>query len=181
MANSLQDQLLKAGLIDSKKVKKVKQEKRKQAKQLPKGHQQEDETKRAARQAQAVKSQRDRKMNLNREKENEKKAIQAQIKQLIEVNRIERKDGETAYQFVDAKKIKKLYITKELQEQLSKGRIAVVKLGDQFELVPTPVAKKIAQRDDSIVLVLHVGEVEIAGESETDPYSNYQIPDDLMW
>ena len=56
MANSLQDQLLKAGLVDQKKAKKVKQEKRKQAKQTPKGQQLEDEIKLAARQAQAEKS-----------------------------------------------------------------------------------------------------------------------------
>lgn len=181
MANSLQDQLLKAGLVDQKKAKKVKQEKRKQAKQTPKGQQQEDEIKLAARQAQAEKSQRDREANLQRERENEAKAIKAQIKQLIEVNRIDRKGGETAYQFIDAKKVKKLYITEELQEQLIKGKIAVVKLGEGYELVPTPVAEKIAQRDETIVLVLHVGEIENADSPEEDPYADYQIPDDLMW
>jgi len=181
MANSLQDQLLKAGLVDQKKVKKVKQEKRKQAKQTPKGQQLEDEIKLAARQAQAEKSQRDKEANLKREKDNEARAIRAQIKQLIEVNRIDRTGGQTAYQFVDAKKVKKLYINEELQEQLIKGRIAVVKLGEGYELVPTPVAEKIAQRDETIILVLHVGEIEHTDSPEEDPYAEYQIPDDLMW
>ena len=96
------------------------------------------------------------------------------------MNRIDRTGGQTAYQFVDAKKVKKLYINEELQEQLIKGRIAVVKLGEGYELVPTPVAEKIAQRDETIILVLHVGEIENTDSPEEDPYAEYQIPDDLM-
>ena len=53
---SLQDQLLKAGVVDKKKANKIKQEKRKQAKQQPKNKQVVDENKELARQALAGKS-----------------------------------------------------------------------------------------------------------------------------
>jgi uncharacterized protein YaiL (DUF2058 family) len=181
MANSLQDQMLKAGLIDQKKVKKLKQEKRKQAKKMPKGEQKENEIKVATRQAQAAKSQRDRQINLEREKQNEVRAIQGQIKQLIEMNRIDRSGGEISYQFVDGKKVKKLYVTEDIQRQLVRGRVAVVKLAAAYELVPTPVAEKISQRDRAVVLVLNGPQVSDQKMSEEDPYADYQVPDDLMW
>ena len=174
---SLQDQLLNAGVVDQKKAKKIKQEKRKENKHKPKN--QPDEGKLAAQQALAEKAQRDREINRQRNLEAEKKAIQAQIIQLIELNRIDRQQGEVTYQFTDAKKIKKIYVTTTLQNQLIKGLVAIVKLRDQYELVPAAVAEKIRQRDESAVLLLNTQTKNVVDED--DPYADYQIPDDLMW
>jgi len=176
---SLQEQLLKAGIVDKKKAKQVEQEKRKQKKQTHKGHKQIDETKELAKKALAEKTARDREINRQREAVAELKAIAAQIKQLIEVNRIDRKDGETAYQFTDGTKIKKIYVSPLLHNQLSKGVIAIVRLNDQYELVPAVVAEKISQRDESIVLVQNQASTD--EDEEDDYYADYKIPDDLMW
>lgn len=176
---SLQDQLLKAGVVDKKKAKKVNQEKRQKAKKQPKGSVVVDEGKEAARRALAEKSERDRETNRLRQIDADKKAIQAQIVQLIKVNRIDRQRGDISYQFTDGKKIKKIFVTAELQDQLSRGLIAIVKLGEGYELVPAAVAEKIAQRDDGAILLRHdKANDEVA---EDDPYAAYQIPDDLMW
>ncbi|HEB28577.1 MAG TPA: DUF2058 domain-containing protein [Porticoccus sp.] len=161
------------------KIEQVEQEKRKQTKQSHKGHTQVNETKELAKKALAEKTARDREINRQREAEAELKAIAAQIRQLIEVNRIDRQGGETAYQFTDGTKIKKIYVSPLLHNQLSKGLIAVVRLNDQYELVPTMVADKISQRDENIVLVQNQaskGEID-----EDDYYADYKIPDDLMW
>ncbi len=176
---SLQEQLLQAGMVDDKKVKQLKKDKRKAAKQ-PKGHKPLDETKAAAAQALAEKAERDRQLNRQRQAEAEKKAIQAQIAQLITANRIDRKRGELDYQFVDGKKIKKILVTNDLQLQLTRGQIAIVKLNEGYELVPAAVAEKIKQRDEARVLVLHdKSTVDVVDED--DPYADYKIPDDLMW
>ncbi|MBB5185934.1 MULTISPECIES: DUF2058 domain-containing protein [Zhongshania] len=178
---SLQEQLLKAGMVDEKKVKKLKQEKRKQAKQ-PKGTVVVNESKEAAQRALAEKAERDRELNRLRQAEVEKKAIQAQIIQLISLNRIDRKKGEIAYQFTDGKKIKKVFVDSLLQTQLVKGIIALVKLKDGYELVPATIADKIAQRDPSAILVHNTKSAStVAAVEEDDPYAAYQIPDDLMW
>jgi uncharacterized protein YaiL (DUF2058 family) len=176
---SLQDQLLKAGIVDEKKAKQLKKEKRKQAKQAPKGHAVANEALAQAQKAQAEQVQRDREINRQHREKSERKAIAAQVIQLIEMNRIERGKGDTAYQFVDGKKIKKLYVTPVLQAQLSKGRIAIVKLGESYELVPAAVAEKISQRDTGAVLVRN--EASATEVDEDDPYADYQVPDDLMW
>jgi len=180
---SLQEQLLKAGIVDKKKAKQVEQEKRKKNKQANKGQPQIDETKELAKQALAEKSARDRELNRQKEQAAEQKAIAAQIKQLIEVNRIDRSNGDSSYQFTDGKKIKKIYVTEQQHNLLSKGSIAIVRLdsqkNDQYELVPAGVADKIKQRDESIVLVQIQGKQDEMDED--DYYADFKIPDDLMW
>ena len=174
--SSLKAQLLKSGLADAKRAKKVHQQ------QLEAGKHAKDETKEAVQKAMAEKAERDRLLNLQRKEEQEKKAIVAQIKQLIETNKIDRKGGEVAYQFTDDKKIKKLYVTELLLNQLAKGQIAVVRFADAYELVPARVAEKIAMRDAALVVVLNQAPANNNEQiPEEDPYANYQIPDDLMW
>ncbi|MDX2463748.1 MAG: DUF2058 domain-containing protein [Porticoccus sp.] len=176
---SLQEQLLKAGIVDKKKAKQVEQEKRKKAKQANKGQPQINETKEQAQKVLAEKSERDREINRQREAAAEVKAIAAQIKQLIEANKIEHNRGESSYQFTDGAKIKKIYVTAKQHNQLSRGLIAIVRLKDQYELVPAPVADKISQRDEKIVLVKNQANKEEL--EEDDYYADYKIPDDLMW
>jgi|TARA_Y100001968_G_scaffold329550_1_gene379154 uncharacterized protein YaiL (DUF2058 family) len=176
---SLQEQLLKAGLADEKKAREVRNEKRKQRKQQPKGATTVNEAEERARKARQEKAERDRQLNLERKKEAEKKAIQAQIRQLIETNRLDRSRGETSYQFVDGKKIKKILVNEQMVDQLSRGRLAIVALGDNYEIVPDRVARKIMERDESAIISMHDRKQDDAGED--DPYAGYEIPDDLMW
>ena len=176
---SLQEQLLKAGLADEKKAREVRNEKRKQRKQQPKGATTVNEAEERARKARQEKAERDRQLNLERKKEAEKKAIQAQIRQLIETNRLDRSRGETSYQFVDGKKIKKILVNEQMVDQLSRGRLAIVALGDNYEIVPDRVARKIMERDESAIISMHDRKRDDAGED--DPYAGYEIPDDLMW
>tara|TARA_R110002073_G_scaffold25924_1_gene85577 strand:- start:743 stop:1279 length:537 start_codon:yes stop_codon:yes gene_type:complete len=176
---SLQDQLLQAGLVDKKKAKQLKQENRKQAKGRQKGQVQIDETKELARRAQLEKAERDRQLNKAQQAEAEKKAIAAQIVQLITMNRVARDGGDVAYQFKDGTRIKKIYVTPKIQKDLINGRLAIAKLADDYELLPASAAAKIAQRDPQVIVVLNQYEpVEV---DEDDPYADYQIPDDLMW
>ena len=176
---SLQDQLLKAGLADEKKAKAIRNEKRKQRKQQPKGAVQESEAEIRARKAREEKAERDRQLNLERQKAAQKKAIQAQIRQLVETNRLNRSRGETSYQFVHDKKIKKIFVDDTMVDQLSRGRLAIVCVNDQYDIVAEGVARKIMERDENAVVVLHDRKADDTGED--DPYAGYEIPDDLMW
>ncbi len=180
MGNSLFEQLRKSGLVDDKKVKQVKKEKYKQTKQQ-KGKKAKPltESKRLAQQAQAEQVTRDRELNRQRKLAAEQVAQAAQIKQLIEMNRIDDSQGEIAFNFTDGNKVQRLYVTDKLHTQLVRGRLAVVKLGDGYELVPAGVAEKIKLRDPSCVLVCNV--VDSDGTDEDDPYAEFQVPDDLMW
>ena len=118
-------------------------------------------------------------LNRAQQAEAEKKAIKAQIVQLITMNRVHREQGDVAYQFKDGTKIKKLYVTPRIQQELSNGRLAIARLDDAYELLPASAAEKIAQRDAQVIVVLN--QYTPTAVDEDDPYADYQIPDDLMW
>lgn len=179
---SLQDQLLKAGLIDTKKAKQANKEKRKETNVARRSAEPViDEVKQSAEQARLEKAERDRELNRLREQELHQKAIAAQIKQLIQNHR-QPKDagkGDVEYNFTDGKLIKKMRVSALVQEQIVRGLLAVVKLGEGYELVPRIVADKIAQRDEKAVIVANT---KIQNQADADdPYKDYVIPDDLMW
>ncbi|MFA7554022.1 MAG: DUF2058 domain-containing protein [Spongiibacteraceae bacterium] len=180
MAGSLQDQLLNAGLADAKKAKQIKKAKQKQNNQQRRSKEEVvDETRQQVELARKEKVERDRLLNDQKKAEAEKKAIVAQVKQLIEVNRISREGADLDYNFTDNKKIKKILVSKVMLEQLSRGRLAIVSLHDKYELVPAAVADKIKLRLPERVIVSNEAvKVEV---DEDDPYADYQIPDDLMW
>ena len=175
---SLQDQLLKAGMIDKGKAQKIRKEKQKKRKQTAKSGAEVDEAKALAEEARQQKLERDRQISEQQKREAREREIQAQIRQLIEVNRIDRSQGDVNYQFQYNKAIKKIYVTGQQQSELIKGKLAIVTLQDGFELVPAPVADKIAERDASHVVIRNTKD---DSPDDDDPYKDYQIPDDLMW
>ena len=180
MGNSLFDQLKKSGLIDKKKATQARKEKHRRIKQK-KGKQAKPlvESKRWAQQAQAEKVARDRELNQQRKQAAEQKAINAQIKQLIQINRIKDFEGKVGFNFVDGSQVQRLYVTETLQDQLTRGSLAIVKLEGSYDLVPAGVAEKIKLRDPSCVILCNVAP---SGESDSDdPYADYKVPDDLMW
>lgn len=181
-AKSLQEQLMKAGLVDKKKANKLKAEKLQHKQKVKKGKAVAEDTSERQLELQRQrdeKAARDRELNKQREEEAQKKAVQAQIRQLIEANRLPREDGELAYNFKDQKIIKKLYVSDKMHVELTKGRLAIVKLDEQYELVPERVADKIRQRDESYILVCN--DRQEPEMDEDDPYADFKIPDDLMW
>ncbi|MCG8426584.1 MAG: DUF2058 domain-containing protein [Chromatiales bacterium] len=179
MANSLQEQLLKAGLTDENKVNKAKKAKqRKEKEQRHSKKRQEDEATRLAREARALDAARDRELNRQKNEEANHKAIMAQIRQLIEMNRLVLEEGEIAYNFSDDNKIQRIYVNDQQHGQLSRGQLAIVKLDNRYEVVPAGVAEKISLRAADCVIVNNQNE---RVEDEDDPYAEFKVPDDLMW
>ena len=176
---SLQQQLLKAGLVDKNKVKKVNQDKSKQKKEERRtGTQSVDEARLAALEIQRKNAERARELNAQRDEAATQKAILAQIVQLVQKNRQNKGKGDIAYNFTHGTKIERIYVSAEVREHLVAGRLVIVCLGDTVELVPRVIADKIAERDAA--LVVRVNKSSTAVE-EDDPYAAFQIPDDLMW
>lgn len=181
MANSLQEQFLKAGLVSKDRIDKLKKDKYKKAKQQQ--HQNKKDTaadveQKRLQQIEREKRERDKDLNRRKLESENKKAIAAQIKQLVESSRVMREEGDVAFHFQVKNKIKRIYLTKELHEQVVSGKLALVRLANRYELVPSDIGEKIAQRDPSYVISTQT--VKIEGEQD-DPYADYQVPDDLMW
>ena len=181
MAKSLQEQLLGAGLTNKAKAKTSKTNKRKQTQAQHKNKiVVVDETAEAMKQAKLKLIEKDKVLNLQKQQIAERKAIMAQIKQLIDAKKVPQDEDGGAYNFSDGAKIKKIYVNEEVREQLVKGRLAIVKIEKRYEIVTAEVAEKIHQRDENCVLLLNERN-SLDSLDENDPYADYQVPDDLMW
>ncbi len=184
MGNPFQDQLLKAGLVTKKQVKKANQDKSRKKKQQPKNAKVVDEAKlkiqQAAQQAATDKATRDRELNKQKELQARQKAISIEINQLIENNCLARdKNCEITYNFEHNKKIKRIYINTEIQQQITKGKLAVARIEGGYEVIPLAIAEKIQQRNPKRVVIFTPEKSQ--DDDDNDPYADYQIPDDLQW
>ncbi|MEN9865936.1 MAG: nucleoprotein/polynucleotide-associated enzyme, partial [Pseudomonadota bacterium] len=149
---SLQDQFLKAGLVDKTKAKLANQDKTKQKKiERRTGTQSVDEARLAAQEVQRKNAERARELNAQRDAAAQQKAITAQIAQMVQTNRQSKGAGDIAYNFTFGSKIERMYVSAAVQAHLIAGRLVIVGLAGQFELVPRVIADKIAERDAALV------------------------------
>jgi hypothetical protein len=176
--NALQAQLLKAGLVDAKKTKKINQQQQ-HAKNT--GQDQTDaEIRQALVLAQQAKLAKDQALNQQRQAELEQKMSQANIKQMLTQHQLKDTQGDVSYQFIDQQKIKKIYVTTALYEQIVAGRVWIARLESSYVLLPRPLGERIEQRAPDVIVVNNsLNQAQISDAD--DPYAAYVIPDDLMW
>lgn len=180
MADSLQDQLRKAGLVSEKQAKKAARVKHAADMERKAHGAQSDDPAVAAQRARADKARKDKELNEARDREAAAKALAAQIRQLIALNAQSRDGGDVAFNFVDGRAIRKLSVTKRQRDALADGRLAVVRFGEGYELVPAAIAEKIRQRDPHCVVLRNDASTRTAPAAD-DPYAKFTIPDDLDW
>ncbi len=177
---SLQEQLMKAGLVDKKKVNKVQQEKSKQHKEeLRSGTKAVDQSREAALEQQRKAAERARELNAQRDAAASQKAIMAQVVQMVQQHRQPKGNGDVAYNFTIGSKIDRIYVSNAVQQHLVNGRLVIVVLDGVAELVPKVVGEKIAERAPEVVVAVKKAASE--QPAEDDPYADYKIPDDFTW
>ena len=192
MAGSLQDQFLAAGLIKKQKANNIKTAKKKAVKQSRANNTELiDEAAELAKKAQEEQRLKSQALNKEKKQEAEQKSIQAQIRQIIELNSIEKspkkmpEDDLSAYNFTSDKKIKTMHVSPQNHDLISRGKIAIAKLmtdsDEAFYLIPAEAASKISERDSSVIVLLNDVSLQDETDGEDDPYAEFQIPDDLMW
>jgi uncharacterized protein YaiL (DUF2058 family) len=175
---TLQEQMLKAGLVSSKKMAKVQRTAKKSRVQAREAREAVEENKKAQLERDKLLSEQQKQAALSKE-------YKAQVKQLIEMNKITIARGNIDFNFTDNNLIKKVVVDKLTQAQLISGRLAIARLVAEgsadpvYAIIPASVADKIAQRDaSSIVLNSALSQEE---QDEDDPYADFKVPDDLMW
>lgn len=173
---TLQEQMLKAGLVTSKKMAKVQRTAKKSRVQAREAREAVEENKKAQLERDKLLSEQQKQATLSKE-------YKAQVKQLIEMNRVMPAKGDIDFNFTDNNVIKNIVVDKLTQSQLINGRLAIARLDSadktEYAIIPASVADKITQRDvDCILLNNALSETE---QDEDDPYADFKIPDDLMW
>jgi len=167
--------MLKAGLVSSKKMEKVQRTAKKSRVQAREAKQAVEENKKAQ-------LERDKQLNDQQRQAVLEKEYKAQVKQLIEMNRITTGRGDIDFNFTDNNLIKKITVDKATQAQLINGRLAIARLVTEksdYAIIPASVADKIAQRDASAIVLNSALSQE--AQDEDDPYADFKVPDDLMW
>jgi uncharacterized protein len=109
----------------------------------------------------------------------ERAARRAQIKQLVEQNRIPKVESGDGYNFVDGKKIRRIPVDAAMREQLGRGALMIVRCDGRYEVVPAAIAERIGERDPHAVIPKATQSQTTPDEN--DPYKDFVVPDDLMW
>ncbi|HGH5981397.1 TPA: DUF2058 domain-containing protein [Kluyvera georgiana] len=175
---TLQEQMLKAGLVTSKKMAKVQRTAKKSRVQAREAREAVEENKKAQLERDKLLSEQQKQATLSKE-------YKAQVKQLIEMNRITVARGDINFNFTDNNVIKRIAVDKPTQTQLINGRLAIARLAtnaageSEYAIIPAVVAEKIAQRDATSIVLHSALSQEV--QDEDDPYADFKIPDDLMW
>ncbi len=177
MGKSLQDQLLKAGLANKKQAVRAKKAKNSKEKLKRTGKEVEDEAALLAKKALDEKLARDKALNEEKNKQAELAAVRAQILQIVSMNRIQER-GDIEHRFPDGGVITTLLLTDTQRKAVINGALAIVKTSNRYDLLPRKAALKIAERDESLVLVCNESTEE---SEEDDDYAEFKVPDDLMW
>ena len=196
MSGSLQDQLLGAGLIQKQKAKNIQTAKKKAVKKSRANNTElVDEAAELAKKAEQEQRRKSQLLNEQQKIEAQQKAIQAQIRQIIQLNSINKanskddkgKDAENTlpYNFTDENIIKTLHVSPQNHDLISRGRLAISKLTEGsnvvYHLIPVEAANKINERDSASIVLLNDALKSEDHNIEDDPYADFQIPDDLMW
>ena len=177
MGKSLQDQLLKAGLANKKQAVRAKKAKNSKEKLKRTGKEVEDEAAVLAKKAHEDKLAKDKALNDEKNRQAERAGIQAQILQIVAMNRIGER-GDVEHHFPDNDVITTIMLTDTQRKAVISGALAIVKTSDRYDLLPRKAALKIAERDDSVVLVCNESTEETDADDE---YAEFKVPDDLMW
>jgi hypothetical protein len=179
MRNPLQDQLLKAGLVNKAKVDQVARQQSKQRQgKAPAGPGPEQIE---AQRIQAERAERDRALAAERNAQARASELRAQARQIVGVHKVAR-SGEITYRFADGQRIASVLVDARLRAQLASGALVIARHGEGYELVPRAVVEKILERDASLVVLDHGRTTAPQASSEDDAYyQQFPVPDDLIW
>ena len=177
--NPLQEQLLKAGLVNKAKAAQVVREQAKRHKgkaPAPASPEQVD-----ARRLQAVKAEHDRAIAAEHNALTRAGEARAQIRQIIEVHKVKR-EGEIAYRFRDGDKIRDVLVNPSLRAQLAGGTLVIVRHDPGYELLPHVAADKLRERDATMIVLDHGhSETRTIDDADDEYYKQFEVPDDLTW
>lgn len=183
MSMSLREQLIAAGLGSKKQGKKVEQDQRRHEHRERKQNTPPpvDKQRLAAQQAQAAKIARDMELNRKQREKAERRALTAEMRQLIDKNRLPRIESEEYFNFIDRKKVRRMAVTPEVRAQLLSGALMIARYDGFYAIVPAEIAARIKARDPEFLVPLDLTHPASETPVADDPYKDHVVPDDLMW
>lgn len=179
MGNSLQDQLLKAGLASKKQVQKNatdKKKRRKQGKQAD--HDEISLAKAYAVKAKQEKQAHDKALNEKLELERKRREANKTVQDLVKKHALNAENADIARFFQFGNKIRKLYLTKAQQKDLNANQSGIVHFKGRFYLLALEhFLKAQTVKPESVAFFYDPNEAQAHSDGGDYP----EVPDDLMW
>jgi len=178
---SLQEQLMKSGLINKQKAKQAQTEKRRKAKQKKKkGTVAVSDIQISIHEQKELLKQQDLENNRQTQAQLDARAAHGKLIQMIAQHCEKDYQGEIDYHFTYASKVKRIAVNEKTQQGLIRGSLAICVLNDEFYLINKDAAAILADIDPSVLVALHDKEEPLTAQ-EDDPYADFAVPDDLIW
>ena len=172
--SSIRDQLLKAGLVTEEQVKKAETKpkpntknkrtgkastgqvgkQRKPQKQVPKKRELTDLERFYQERDKTDKAEKAEQEKQKKEAARIRKEKRAKIGALIKNNLVNEESAEQRYNFVVGSSVKYLFVTDAQQEQLAKGELAIVFLGEKRCLIPIEMGNQIKEIEPSRLVIV---------------------------
>ena len=167
MKGSLQEQLLKSGLIDEDRLNSSKKQTKKPVKKKNKkfaGHKPRIPT--------PVKQ-------VVVEDPKKQKELRAEVKKRLRSYKLNDKSGEIAYNYTINNQIKRFYVNEKQQKELIDGKLAIANWNDISYLIPATNVEELRTLYPKIDICFTEAQENLTNED--DPYAGYEIPDDIKW
>lgn len=179
MRNPLQEQLLKAGLAKKSKIDQVAREQARQrhAKSTPAPSTEHADAERSRQE----KVERDRTLSAERNAQARAQELRAQVRQIVEQNQLPI-EGEIDYRFADGATLRSLRVSDSVRRQLAKGSLVVARHDAGYAIIPRTAAEKVEARDPGMIVLDHRRTPSPVSDGGDDAfYSQFKVPDDLVW
>lgn len=180
MANSLQEQLLKAGLVSEAQLNRSKKQDHRSKKRSGKRNAASDTRAEAERQRQR-KAEQDRALNAKKEAQSRHKELRLQIRELVLSNAQSLEGADVPYNVVKNGRIRRIYVTAEQRSKLAAGSLAVTTAKGRHQVIPVQTAQRIHELMPEYFVFTAAADADQDGPAEDDPYAGFKVPDDLMW
>ena len=60
-------------------------------------------------------------------------------------------------------------------------QLGIAVSGDAVELLPVETARRVAELSELVTIIINDPAAQAPGDDPDDPYSEYKVPDDLIW
>lgn len=181
MANSLQDQLIKAGVAKPKQARKARKEKarnKKAARARGDRPEEERDLQQQVSSARAEQRERDKRLAAEHNAERRQRELDNTVSQIVNRHRIRIDKEEVTYRYTMANKVYTLHVSEAQRRDLAAGRLAIAWHQNRGHLLPRAEAERLMDKVPDRVWLVTQGDEH---DDPDDPYAEFKVPDDLMW
>ena len=112
----------------------------------------------------------------------EEKALRQQVHKMIaDTHEPRGEEAQVPFHFVKGSRVKRIYVTEDQQRRLSANELAVAAMKGRHYVIPIETARKVRELIPPYFISMGEEQADIDLSDVDDEYSDFQVPDDLMW